>query len=77
MALVGKVGIILQAELFHDLSAKHFCTIHIMKEVYFWISFFAEGNKRKMECIQEWFLDHIQVIDSLPIMILLIGRYMA
>ena len=39
--------------------------------------FFAEGNKRKMECIQEWFLDHIQVIDSLPIMILLIGRYMA
>ena len=41
MALVGKVGIILQAELFHDLSAKHFCTIHIMKEVYFWISFFC------------------------------------
>ena len=39
--------------------------------------FFAEGNKRKMECIQEWFLDHIQVIDSLPIMILLIVRYMA
>ena len=56
MALVGKVGIILQAELFHDLSAKHFCTIHIMKEVYFWISFFLlKGIKERWNAFKNGF----------------------